>query len=64
MKLISGEHYWFQWKVENLWRVCYIGEDPDENQYLHHMIGGEPWLVSNMNLSCFEFIKINQPVTK
>lgn len=59
--LITGKFYWFRQKYERIWRVGYVGEDPDENQYLYITGLNEPWEVSKMDLEYFTFIEIEKP---
>jgi hypothetical protein len=60
--LVSGKFYWFRQKIENIWRVGYVGEDPDENQYLHVTGLNVPWEVNEMDLECFEFVLLESPL--
>lgn len=60
-ELKTGKFYWFRHKVENIWRVGYVGQDPDENQYLYVTGLDKPWEVDKMDLSYFEFVLLEQP---
>ena len=60
VRLKTGSHYWWRQKHERIWRVCYIGNDPDDNQWLHP-IGSPPMKIADMDLSCFDWQEINQP---
>ena len=60
VRLETGSHYWWSQKHERIWRVCYIGNDHDDNQWLHP-IGSPPTKIANMDLSCFDWQQINQP---
>lgn len=59
-KLDTGTHYWWRQKWEKIWRVCYIAEDPDENQWLYP-IDMPPMKVSDLTLDCFDWQKIEEP---
>ena len=63
VRLETGSHYWWRQKHERIWRVCYIGNDPDDNQWLHP-IGSPPMKVADMDLSCFDWQEINQPTLR
>ena len=60
VRLETGSHYWWRQNHERIWRVCYIGNDPDDNQWLHP-IGSPPMKIADMDLSCFDWQEINQP---
>ncbi|MFA5404536.1 MAG: hypothetical protein WC358_06345 [Ignavibacteria bacterium] len=53
--------YDFELPFEIIWRVGYVGEDPDENQYLHVTGLNVPWEVNEMDLECFEFVLLESP---
>jgi len=59
MKVETGKHYWFRHNFEKIWHVCYIGEDHDDNQWLHQ-IGCKPLEVTQSLLLAFEFIEIKK----
>lgn len=59
--LVTGKFYWFRQIHEKIWRVGYVGEDPDENQYLYVIGISEPWIVSEMELEFFNFIEMETP---
>jgi hypothetical protein len=58
--LVTGTHYWFRQLPDPVWRIGYIGEDPDGKQWLH-MIGIDPIKVSYMNLNLFQIKKVSTP---
>lgn len=60
VRLKTGSHYWWRQKHERIWRVCYIGNDTDDNQWIHP-IGSPPMKIADMDLSCFEWQEINLP---
>lgn len=60
--LTTGKFYWFRQIHELIWRVGYVGEDPDENQYLHIVGLNKPWEVAKMDLAFFNFIEIEKPL--
>ena len=60
VRLETGQHYWWMQKHELIWRVCYVGEDCDEAQWLH-LVGMEPLEVAKMDLSCLEWVKLTPP---
>ena len=60
-ELKTGHHYWFRQTVEMIWRVCYIGEDHDGQQWLH-AIDREPNKIFLMDLSQFDFVELESPV--
>lgn len=59
-KLQTGKHYWFRDKKEQIWRIVYVGNDPDNAQWLH-FIGSPALEVSRMKLGCFEWKEIPKP---
>lgn len=58
--LRSGEYYWVRQTVENQWRPCYIGEDPDEKLWLHNFCS-QPMEIAKMDLSKFDMIYLPRP---
>jgi len=60
IELETGKFYWFRHKVEMIWRPCYIGQDPDDNQWLYRM-GVNPMRISKMGLTCFDWRPLEQP---
>lgn len=60
VQLETGSHYWWRHKLERIWRVCYIGNDHDDNQWLHP-IDSPPTKLADMDLSCFDWQEIKQP---
>ena len=62
MKLESGKFYWWRHEFEKIWRICYIYQDYDDNQWLDS-IGWPTTKLSDLDLNCFEFIEIPKPIT-
>jgi hypothetical protein len=60
MTLITGKHYWFRQEAERIWRVGYVSQDPDKNQYLIVLDCGS-WEVAKMDLNCFEWRELPEP---
>lgn len=64
MKLKSGCHYWCRDKFPGytgVWKIAYVGQDPDDNLWFH-MLGVQQAIeVSQMKLDRFEFKKIKKP---
>jgi len=60
--LITGGYYWYRSKKEMVWCVCYIGQDNDDEQWLH-TIGIDPIRVSDMRLDRFDWQEAYPPVT-
>ena len=58
--LKTGCHYWYRHKHEMIWRICYIGIDHDDNQWLHP-IGSPARQLSRMDLDCFDWKLISEP---
>lgn len=58
--LKTGTHYWYRHKFEQVWRICYIGEDHDHNQYLHP-IGSPAMQINDMQLESFDWREIQTP---
>lgn len=59
--LETGKFYWFRHDVENVWRVGYVFQDSDENQWLSVIGISEAWCVSEMNINVFDWVEIEQP---
>ena len=59
MELKTGQHYWFRQKFEKIWRVCYVGEDPDGGQWLHAI--DFRLEVAKMDPAAFEFTPLDPP---
>ena len=58
--LKTGCHYWYRHKHEMIWRICYIGIDHDDNQWLHR-IDSPASQVSDIDLGCFDWKTIDEP---
>lgn len=61
MEIITGTHYWFRQHHEQIWRIGYVGEDPDHQQWLHILGVSQPLFVPDMILSLFDWIEIPKP---
>ena len=61
--LEAGKHYWMRHKklLDERWQIVYIGEDPDEFQWMHFMGSEHSILLSIMELDAFRFIEISPP---
>lgn len=55
-----GKYYWIKNKKETIWRICYTGLDCDNNLWLH-FIGTDPTLLSDLDLTDFNIVLINDP---
>jgi hypothetical protein len=63
MRLKGGKYYWFRSKdrmIDPVWRVGYVGYDPDEQRWFY-MMCCPPIKLSQMRLRDFEFIEIPKP---
>lgn len=60
--LITGKHYWYRNKKtsDRIWRIAYIGNDPDDNQWFFSISCPEIKL-SKMNIENFDWVEIKEP---
>lgn len=58
--LETGKCYWMRQRKEGIWRPCYVGEDSDENQWIHP-IGCTAHFVKRMDLDYFDFVELSPP---
>jgi len=49
----AGKYYWAKNKHESVWRVWYIGLDPDDNKWVHQ-IDIKPLRLDDMDLSEYD----------
>lgn len=59
MNLEVGHWYWFRSKYEKIWRVCYVGQDCDEELHIH--FPNTTLKLSRMILGDFDFVKLKEP---
>jgi hypothetical protein len=59
-KLETGSYYWQRHPLENIWRVGYVGEDPDGEQWWH-LVGTDAIPLAQMNLEGFDWVLIRKP---
>ena len=61
--LETGKYYWMRHKklLSERWQIVYIGEDPDENQWMHSISYSHPIMLDIMELDAFNFVEISPP---
>lgn len=57
----TGHYYKWRWKYDSIWRVVYISEDMDKNQYLNYVGGSVPLSMHHLNINDYEYIEIFMP---
>ena len=59
-ELETGKWYWYKQIADTTWRICYIGEDPDENQWMF-MVDRPATQLDKLDLDFFDFVNIGPP---
>jgi len=59
-ELETGKWYWYKQISDRTWRICYIGEDPDENQWMF-MVDRPAMQLDKIDLDFFDFVNIGPP---
>ena len=58
--LETGQWYWYKQIADRTWRICYIGEDPDEIQWMC-TVNSKPMSLDDMDLDFFDFASVGPP---
>ena len=60
IELETGTWYWYKQIADRTWRICYIGEDPDENQWMF-TVDRNSVPLEKLDLNFFDFIHVGPP---
>ncbi len=59
-QLETGKWYWYKQIADRTWRICYIGEDPDEHQWMF-TVQNKPVQLDSLDLDFFDFHHVGPP---